>query len=33
MYDNSIYTKKLNKYLFKLYYLISWKNYLKEEKT
>lgn len=31
--DNAIYTKKADKYLLELYYLIVWKGYLEEENT
>ena len=31
--DSTVYAKKLVGYLLGLYYLVSWKKYLKEENT
>ena len=31
--DNAVYAKKVEKHLSGLYYLVSWKNYSKEEST
>ena len=31
--DSAVYAKEAKEYLPGLYYLVSWKNYLKEEST